>query len=526
MQEIIHNAITNFGTGHIFDGIPDKSLPDKLIPLNLQKLIYAYQHKTASPTPTIFLALMTALSAVYSSNIDVEGLTGRRIPLNFYGLIMSGTGDGKSSAVSAVLAPIMEFEKKINESYVRNLIAFKAEKITWHKQQKVLEKRLEKAIENESKDRILLKEKIHKHLQECPNEPISPKILLTDASLRGLRDALVDSGGSNATLLVNPDAAGMINDLLLKYASNFCGAWSGDAINIAQAHVKIYAPHPRLSMLLMVQPELVEDILDNDHEFITSGLAARFFIYNPASLIGQKQKFYEPLNDEQNKTIEEWENYITQALEKNRFYHIAVGNNFQKDVMKLDNDCKEFLKDHNVRLDSYMAREPNEFNEIKWFAVRIIEHSCRIAAHFELFNNLDSRVISFRHLIMAFDLTLAYARSLSHISNPDRPKLSTIKKAEKILSFLLTKRKYYIEITAPNGYVYNAIKMDQFQRNSPVRKKSEYEDALRLLEEHNIIRVDGANIHNGIRYVSTNVIYILDYSSNVYQKLTFNPSHY
>jgi len=168
VEDIIHNSMTNFGTGHIFDGIPDKSLPDKLIPLNLQKLIYAYQHKTASPTPTIFLALMTVLSAVYSSNIDVEGLSGRRIPLNFYGLIMSGTGDGKSSAVSAVLAPVLEFEKKINESYVRNMIDFKAEKIIFNKQQKVLEKRLEKAIENESKGRILLNEKIHEHLQECP----------------------------------------------------------------------------------------------------------------------------------------------------------------------------------------------------------------------------------------------------------------------------------------------------------------------------------------------------------------------
>ncbi|MBU2743050.1 MULTISPECIES: DUF3987 domain-containing protein [Acidithiobacillus] len=526
MEDIIHNSMTNFGTGHIFDGIPDKSLPDKLIPLNLQKLIYAYQHKTASPTPTIFLALMTVLSAVYSSNIDVEGLSGRRIPLNFYGLIMSGTGDGKSSAVSAVLAPVLEFEKKINESYVRNMIDFKAEKIIFNKQQKVLEKRLEKAIENESKGRILLNEKIHEHLQECPKEPISPKILLTDASLRGLRDALVDSGGSNATLLVNPDAAGMINDMLLKYASNFCGAWSGDPINIVQAHVKIYAPHPRLSMLLMVQPELVEDILDNDHKFITSGLAARFFIYNPASLIGQKQKFYEPLNDEQVKTIEEWENYITHALEKNRFYHIAVGDTFQKDVIKLDNDCIKFLKDHNVRLDSYMASEHNEFDDIKWFAVRIVEHSCRIAAHFELFNNPDSRIISFRHLIMAFDLTLSYARSLSHISNPDRPKLSTIIKAQKILSFLLTKKKYYREVVAQNGVSYNVIRMDQFQRNSPVRKKSEYNEALRLLEQHKIISVEDANLPNGMRFVNTTVIYILQDSPYIYKNLEFNPSNF
>ena len=91
---------------------------------------------------------------------------------------------------------------------------------------------------------------------------------------------------------------------------------------------------------------------------------------------------------------------------------------------------------------------------------------------------------------------------------------------------MLTKKKYYREVVAQNGVSYNVIRMDQFQRNSPVRKKSEYNEALRLLEQHKIISVEDANLPNGMRFVNTTVIYILQDSPYIYKNLEFNPSNF
>ena len=67
------------------------------------------------------------------------------------------------------------------------------------------------------------------------------------------------------------------------------------------------------------------------------------------------------------------------------------------------------------------------------------------------------------------------------------------------------------EVNNRNSVVFNVIRMDQFQRNSPIRKKSEYDEALRLLEQHKIIKVEEAYLPNGMRFVNTTVIYIVGF---------------
>ncbi|MBU2738596.1 DUF3987 domain-containing protein [Acidithiobacillus concretivorus] len=364
---------------------------------------------------------------------------------------------------------------------------YDARHIRWEKKLKVLENKMREAIKSDSPDVGSIEGIIASHLSEKPTRSNSTKKIISDVTLTGLRDALVEADG-DSLLMLNSDSARVFRETLLKFGPEFCSAWSGESFRIVKNRVSISSPNPRLSMLLMVQPSMVEGYFDDDHEFRTSGLAARFITYFPDPLIGQKSSIPRNTSDYYLITIDGWYKSIRNLLNSNRLRQISCGNS-EKELMKLSEESVRFLKSEFDKIDRLLAIDSNEFSGIDDVAHRMLEQSCKIAALYELFDDPESREIKPHHIEMAYNMVLAHARSFKRICNPDKPKKSDIIKSNKILQFLCS-GKYNEQVFLPNQpfHVYGT-RLEVYQRCGPIRKKSEYEEPLRMLEVDGIIAI-------------------------------------
>lgn len=505
MQQILPATLSSESMGL---GIPDATIPDTAIPPNIRTLLYAFQQKTSAPIPTILSCVLATLAVAQGGSVDIESWKGGRFPLNFFALVASGTGEGKTSVIDAIMRPLSEFDSEIDRQQLINTNNYDAKYIRWKTTLKVLEKEMKEAIKSNSPDVGSLEGIIESHLSEKPTRSNSTKKIISDVTLTGLRDALVEADG-DSLLMLNSDSARVFKETLLKFGPEFCSAWSGESFRIVKNRVSIFSANPRLSMLLMVQPSMLEGYFDDDHEFRTSGLAARFITYFPDSLVGQKSSI--PMNASEYYiiTIDGWYKSIRNLLNSNRLRHISCGNS-EKELMKMSEESVRFLKSAFDKIDRHLAGDNNDFSGIEDIAHRMLEQSCKIAALYELFDDPNSREIKPHHIEMAFNLVLAHASSFKRICDPDKPKVSTLKKASKIINFLRCSQKYYYQLYDSYGNWFYAIPMDTYQRVGPIRKKTEYEEAFRLLEMSGIIRIDSAYIPIGMRNVNKKVIYLLN----------------
>lgn len=489
-------------------GIADGAIPEDVIPPKMRALLYAFQQKTSAPIPTIFSCVLATLAVVHGGSVDIESWKGGIFPLNFFALVASGTGEGKSRVINEIMNPLFNYDSDIEKQQETNKNAYHARLKYWRKKLKIIEKNMEDEIKSGSIHVDNIEAILRIHLGEKPIDSNHSKKIISDVTLSGLRDALIEADG-DSMLLVNPDAARMFKETLLKFGPDFCSAWSGEPFNIIKHRIKVSAENPRLSMLLMVQPSMIDGFFDEDHEFRTSGLAARFITYFPESIIGQKWRINSMTNEYYQSAIDEWKTSIANLLNTNRLRHISCGN-AENDLMILSEESVRFLTSSYYNIDRYLAGDNNEFTEVNDIIHRLLEQSCRVATLYELFDDPESREIKPHHVEMAFNLMLAHARYFRRICNPDKPKISTITKAQKILTFLRSAQKYQQPIYDPYGNFIFAIPMETYQRVGPVRKKVEYDEAFRLLEISNIIRVDSAIIFNGTRNINKKMIYLLN----------------
>ena len=94
----------------LLPGVPDTSLSDSVIPPTIRTLIYALQQINGAPVPTNLVTVLTTLAVAFSGDFNVESPHNGTLPLTFYALIASGTGEGKSRVLHSVMEPVRSYE--------------------------------------------------------------------------------------------------------------------------------------------------------------------------------------------------------------------------------------------------------------------------------------------------------------------------------------------------------------------------------------------------------------------------------
>lgn len=493
----------------LLPGVQDSSLSDYVIPPAMRALVYAFQQVNGAPVPTNLLTILTTMALVFSGDINVESLQGGTIPLTFYALVASGTGEGKTRVLHTVMEPVNSYESQLKNTDKKVQDRFMVELKRWNAEGRSLKYLLEKAVREGSESSIsCIENDLLEHQHRKPYRPTPNKKIVTDVTLRGLRDALMAADGESL-VLTNSDSSRFFHETLIKNAPEFCSAWSGEPINIANRGIEIRAEKPRLSMILMVQPAMIEDFFKQDHEFRYSGLGARFITFMPDPLIGQRWRIPNQPIDLYKQSIADWNDKIKAQLEKSRLRRVACGSP-DSEIIKLSPEAKQFLHSYGLRIDSILGNPSGEYADICDIALRLIEQTCKIAGLFELFEDPHSREVKPHNVEFALNFMLEHANSYKKICSPNKPRKSDIVKANSILNFLNSGRhseQFYIQ----NQYrTNNGVRMEEYQRFGPIRKKKEYEEPLRLLEINNKIEIKECSVtrHNGISY--RKVIFVID----------------
>ncbi len=270
------------GTGAPWGDLPDES-PKMPFPVDcfstvFKEFVIALAESLQVPLDMAGCAVLGALS-IACLGTCVRVIPGYTEPTQLYIAIVALPSERKSAVVSSVLLPIKEIGKIINK--VKS-----AEKSSNDLQRTILNKQLEKAIGKANEGEA---ESIQQQLDNIPNIRLfSPP--LTDATPEALAKAMETNGG---TLSYAAAEGNLFNIASGSYSDNpnidiLLQAYSGEPVYIERiGRAPVMIDHTALSILLAVQPQVLERFLSNE-TLLERGLCARFLYSLPKSLLGKR----------------------------------------------------------------------------------------------------------------------------------------------------------------------------------------------------------------------------------------------
>ena len=284
-----------------FDRIELPAFPIEAMPKNLREYLPALSNSLQVNADMVCCNALGILAACCQGKYKVEIKPDWREPLNLYILNIAQPSERKSAAISMQTKPMITYEAQYNENnraaIEKNRMEYKA---LLKKQEDFIrklakDKKSEKATDEEL-DCVEIAEQIahFRHKSEM-------KLFVDDITPENLGKVMHENNGCASMI----SSEGGIFDMLSggMYSKNvnldiFLKAYSGDAVRvdrITRDSVKVNSP--ALTMLLSVQPKVIEGMVSNP-VFKGRGLTARFLYSMPRSLVGKRPFFTEGVPQE------------------------------------------------------------------------------------------------------------------------------------------------------------------------------------------------------------------------------------
>ena len=268
------------------------SLPDfpvECLPKPLADFVAALAESTQTPLEMGGILSLSVLSTAFQSRYTVEIKSDWTQPLCLYTLAIASSGERKSPVMGALVSPILDYQESRREQertlIAKNQAAKAILEINYNKAKSSYEKALEKGdnITKCKEDVIAAKEELEAF------QEIYPFQLLTDDSTQ---EKLVDTlEKHNSSITIQSTEGGVFTTMAGKYKHGldidvYLKGFSGDAITVERIGRKgNYIRNPRMSMMLTVQPIVLESVMKNK-EFEGRGLCSRFIYAMCRSKVG------------------------------------------------------------------------------------------------------------------------------------------------------------------------------------------------------------------------------------------------
>lgn len=286
------------GTGPIqwdtpipFDDFNLPEFPADTLPPVVRDYVQAVAETTQTSVDMAAVASLAILSICLQGKYRIWGKSDWWEPLNTYCVIVLPPAERKSAVISLMTAPLEEYEQEINAAMDTQIIESQMKKAVLEKERRMLEDKVSKGKADASE--LADKAKEISAFQET--QPL--KLFVDDVTAEKLASVLAENRSKAAIV----SAEGGIFDILSGiYTKNvnidvFLKGHSGDTIRvdrIGRASENII--HPALTMLLAVQPGVLNGMMSND-TFRGRGLTARFLYSMPKSYLGMRSFHTEPI---------------------------------------------------------------------------------------------------------------------------------------------------------------------------------------------------------------------------------------
>ena len=311
-----------------FDEYDLPAFPVDALPEVIRRYVLAVAESTQTPVDMAAVEALGIVSLCCQGKYFIRGNADWAEPLNTYMVVIMEPAERKSSVLSMMIRPVEEYEKEENSR--RN-----AEIVESRMIQDKLEKEKRSLVERASKGKATEEEVRAKATEIAKYEPVKPlRLFVDDVTSEKLTSVLAENKGRAAVVSAEGGIFDIISGL---YSRNvnidvFLKGHSGDTIRvdrIGRASESII--HPALTMVLAVQPEVLNGLISNN-TFRGRGLTARFLYSMPKSTVGSRSFSTKP--------IPEGVRFRYQAL-----IETILSSDNEQEPISLDDGAREVLED-------------------------------------------------------------------------------------------------------------------------------------------------------------------------------------
>ena len=322
------------GTGSViwetplpFDEYDLPSFPVDALPETVRRYVLAVAESTQTSVDMAAVEALGVGSLCSQGKYFIQGNADWAEPLNIYTVVILPPAERKSSVLSMMIRPVEEYEKEENSR--RNAGIIESQMVLSR-----LEKEKRSLVERASKGKATEEEVRAKATEIAKYEPVKPlRLFVDDVTSEKLTSVLAENKGRAAVVSAEGGIFDIISGL---YSRNvnidvFLKGHSGDTIRvdrIGRASESII--HPALTMVLAVQPEVLNELMSNN-TFRGRGLTARFLYSMPKSTVGRRSFSTEPIPEG------------AKARYRDLVETILSGNNEQEPI-SLDDGAAEVLE--------------------------------------------------------------------------------------------------------------------------------------------------------------------------------------
>lgn len=278
--------------------------PIEVFPDAIKNYCLAVSEATQTPIDMAGVIALSVLALSMQRKYQIAGKADWDEPLNLYAMVVAEPSERKSAVINQMIKVVHAFEMNYNEAHSLEREKSELEYQALITKRNKLSKDVEKGKAQSSElDDVITKingfKKLHKLVLTA--DDVTPEVLANKLKEQDECLSIISSEGGIFDVLSGAYSKVVNIDILLK-------AYSGDYVRVDRiGRESISLKKPKLTILLMVQPKVLENILSNSI-FSGRGLNARFLYSIPKSMVGSrhltteeigsdvKQDFYSLIN--------------------------------------------------------------------------------------------------------------------------------------------------------------------------------------------------------------------------------------
>ena len=291
-----------------FTTLTKERFPVEALPKPIADYVSAVSESTQTPLDMAGALSIAVMSTCLQGKFLVQGKPDWYEPLNTYVLGIAPPSERKSAVQKLMLKPVNNYEIQYNR---KNSARVESSRM----QKRILERR-QKAIEDQMAKGKATQEELDAIVKEITDfEEVTPMhIYVDDITTEKLVSVLSDNKGRAAII---SSEGGIFDTLAGIYTKNvnidvMLKGYSGDPIRVDRIGRESESiMNPALTVLLMAQPNVVSEVLNNT-TFRGRGLTARFLYCMPDSSVGERKFTSAPVT---NDIYNNYERLITNLLE-------------------------------------------------------------------------------------------------------------------------------------------------------------------------------------------------------------------
>ena len=405
-----------------FDEYDLPTFPVDALPETVRRYVLAVAESTQTSVDMAAVEALGVVSLCSQGKYFIRGNADWAEPLNTYTVVILSPAERKSSVLSMMIRSVELFESAENTRCGPEIVKSQMELSRLEKEKRSL-------VERASKGKATEEEVRAKAAEIAKYEPIKPlRLFVDDVTSEKLTSVLAENKGCAAVVSAEGGIFDIISGL---YSRNvnidvFLKGHSGDTIRvdrIGRASESII--HPALTMVLAVQPEVLNGLMSNN-TFRGRGLTARFLYSMPKSTVGSRSFSTKP--------IPEGVRARYQAL-----IETILSSDNEQEPISLDDGAREVLED---LFNEIEGRLKGDLAEISDWAGKFVGAVLRISGILHvmkypkdsMFDAVDRETME--HAVTIGRYFLAHAKAAYSLMGAD----TVNKDAQHLLSFIKRER--------------------------------------------------------------------------------------